>query len=538
MTTSGHPLATENDRSRWLALYVLCGSVLMIVLDATIVNVALPAIRNDLRFTPASLAWVVNAYLIAFGGLLLLAGRLGDLVGRRRIFLTGLVLFTAASAVCGFAVNQQMLIAARFVQGVGGALASAVVLGMIVAMFPAPQELAKAIGVFAFVASAGGAVGLLAGGVIAQAISWHWIFFVNVPIGTAVAFAARRLVPADKGLGFGAGADVAGAGMITGALMLAVYTIVKPAAEKGWLASETLVLGAVSLALIAGFVVRQRYARSPLMPLVLLRSRNLVGANLIQLIGAAGMFGAFFLGTLYLQNLRHYDALQIGLAFLPVTICMGTLSVRYSERLITRFGARAAALAGLVLMAVALVLLAIAPADADYVTQLLPTMALLGLGAGACFPALMGLSMDGVEPQQAGLASGLVNTTAQIGGALGLAVLATLSSTRTRHLASSGHSQDTALLSGYHLAFWIAAGLIALAIVVAAMLLTNPNNAALVATQDVAAEGEIATASTASTFRADVDPSRTLQDMRQVDDEDRRVLSYAGAAQGQDVSRG
>jgi EmrB/QacA subfamily drug resistance transporter len=466
--------AAETDRPRWLALYVLCGSMLMIVLDATIVNVALPAIKTDLHFTPATLAWVVNAYLIAFGGLLLLAGRLGDLMGRRRIFLIGLAVFTAASAACGLAVNQDMLVIARFVQGAGGALTSAVVLGMIVTMFPAPQEQAKAIGVFAFVASAGGAVGLLAGGVIAQVISWHWIFFVNVPIGIAVAVATRRLVPTDKGQGFGAGADVAGAAMVTGALMLAVYTIVKPAAEKGWLAPETLTLGAVSVALLTGFVARQRYARSPLMPLGLFRSRNLVGANLIQLIGAAGMFGAFFLGTLYLQNLRHYDALQIGLAFLPVTICMGTLSVRYSERLITRFGARATALAGLVLMAAALVLLAMAPADADYLTRLLPTMALLGLGAGACFPALIGLGMDGVEPHQAGLASGLVNTTAQIGGALGLAVLATLSSTRTHHLASSGHTQDAALLSGYHLAFWIAAGLITLAVVIAAMLLTKP----------------------------------------------------------------
>jgi EmrB/QacA subfamily drug resistance transporter len=473
-TASTPSVTAESDRARWLALYVLCGSMLMIVLDATIVNVALPAIRTNLHFTPASLAWVVNAYLIAFGGLLLLAGRLGDLIGRRRIFLTGLAVFTIASAVCGSAVNQQMLVAARFVQGAGGALTSAVVLGMIVTMFPKPQEQAKAIGVFAFVASAGGAVGLLAGGVIAQAINWHWIFFVNVPIGVVVAFATLRLVPRDEGLGFGHGADVVGAGLVTSALMLAVYTIVKPAADKGWAASETLVLGAVSVALLAGFVVRQRYARSPLMPLGLFRSRNLVGANLIQLIGAAGMFGAFFLGTLYLQNLRHYDALQIGLAFLPVTICMGTLSVRYSERLITRFGPRATSLAGLVLMAVALALLAVAPADANYVTQLLPTMALLGLGAGACFPALIGLGMDGVEPHQAGLASGLVNTTAQIGGALGLAVLATLSSTRTHHLASSGRTQQAALLSGYHLAFWIAAGLVTAAVAIAAKVLTRP----------------------------------------------------------------
>jgi EmrB/QacA subfamily drug resistance transporter len=483
MTTSTPRLAAETDRSRWLALCVLCGSMLMIVLDATIVNVALPAIRTDLHFTPASLAWVVNAYLIAFGGLLLLAGRLGDLVGRRRVFLTGLVVFTAASAMCGLAVNQQMLVVARLVQGGGGALTSAVVLGMIVTMFPTPQEQAKAIGVFAFVASAGGAVGLLAGGVIAQAISWHWIFFVNVPIGVAVALSALQLVPADAGLGLGHGADVAGAGLVTGALVLTVYTIVKPAAEKGWLAPQTMVLAAVSAGLLVAFVVRQRYARNPLMPLALFRSRNVVGANLIQLIGAAGMFGAFFLGTLYLQNLRHYDALQIGLAFLPVTIGMGTLSVRYSERIISRYGARAASLVGLTLMAVALALLALAPSDANYATQLLPTMALLGLGAGTCFPALIGLAMDGVEPHQAGLASGLVNTTAQIGGAVGLAVLATLSSTRTHQLASSGRPQEAALLSGYHLAFWIAAGLLTAAVVIAAKLLTRPSSALLMSAE-------------------------------------------------------
>jgi predicted MFS family arabinose efflux permease len=292
-----------------------------------------------------------------------------------------------------------------------------------------------------------------------------------------VALATFRLVPRDAGLGFGEGADVAGAGMVTGALMLAVYTIVKPAAEKGWLAPETMTLGAVSLALLAGFVTRQRYARSPLMPLALFRSRNLVAANLIQLIGAAAMFGAFFLGTLYLQNLRHYSALQIGLAFLPVTVCMGTLSVRYSERLITTFGARTAALTGLVLMTTALVLLAVAPGDATYVTQLLPAMALLGLGAGACFPALIGLGMDGVQPHQAGLASGLVNTTAQVGGAIGLAVLATVSSTHTRQVAAFGHTSDAALLAGYHLAFWIAAGLLMAAVAIAAKLLSRPTTA-------------------------------------------------------------
>ncbi len=474
MTTDYDHSGRSADRGRWLALYVLCGSMLMIVLDATIVNVALPSIKSELDFDSSSLAWVVNAYLIAFGGLLLLAGRLGDLAGRRRIFLTGLAVFTLASAVCGLAVNQQMLVIARFVQGAGGALTSAVVLGMIVTMFPEPREQAKAIGVFAFVASAGGAVGLLAGGAITQAVSWHWIFFVNVPVGAVVALAALRLVSADKGLGFAQGADVTGAALVTSALMLGVYTIVKPAAEDGWLSVQTLGLGAVSVALLVAFVVRQATAASPLMPLELFRSRNLVGANVIQVIGAAGMFGTFFLGTLYLQNVKHYDAMEIGLAFLPVTVCMGTLSVRYSERLISRYGARTTSLAGLVLMAIGLALFALAPANASYVTQLLPTMALLGLGAGTCFPALVGLAMSGVKMEQAGLASGLVNTTAQVGGALGLAVLATLSTTRSTDLAASGHSAVDSLMGGYHLAFWIATGLIVAAVVLGAALLTKP----------------------------------------------------------------
>lgn len=467
--------SSGTERSRWLALYILCGSILMIVLDATIVNVALPSIKADLDFGDASLAWVVNGYLIAFGGLLLLSGRLGDLVGRRRVFLGGLALFTASSAVCGLAVNQQMLVVARFAQGAGGALTSAVVLGMIVTMFPEPREQAKAIGVFAFVASAGGAVGLLAGGVLTEALSWHWIFFVNVPVGLLVAAATLRLVPTDRGLGFAAGADVLGAMLVTSALVLGVYTIVKPAAEDGWLASETLELGGLSVALLAAFAVRQARAANPLMPLGLFRSRNVVGANVIQMIGAAGMFGTFFLGTLYLQNIKQYDAFEIGLAFLPVTVCMGVLSVRYSEKLIMRFGPRAVSLAGLALMAVGLGLFAVAPADAAYLTQVMPTMVLLGLGAGMCFPALMGLAMTGVEPAQAGLASGLVNTTAQVGGALGLAVLATLSTDHAQRLTASGAAPVDALVSGYHLAFWVATALIVAAIGVGATLLTRPS---------------------------------------------------------------
>jgi EmrB/QacA subfamily drug resistance transporter len=459
--------AAGSDRSRWVALYVLCVGMLMIVLDVTIVNVALPSIQSDLGFSQSSLAWVVNAYLIAFGGLLLLAGRLGDLVGRKSIFLAGLGVFTVASLVCGAAQSQEMLVAARFVQGIGGAMTSAVILGMIVTMFPEPREQAKAIGVYAFVASAGGSVGLLAGGVLTESINWHWIFFVNLPIGVATAIYALRLLDRDKGIGFGQGADVPGAVLVTSALMLGVYTIVKPAAEDGWGASSTLLLGAIAVALLAAFVAREATARTPLVPLAIFRSRNLSGANLIQVLSVAGMFGVFFLGSLYLEQVLGYDALEIGLAFLPVTIVMGTLSVRYSERLVTRFGARGTVLPGMGLIAAALVVFTQAPVDGDYVTDVLPVMVLLGTGAGLAFPALMTLAMTGVEPREAGLASGLVNTTAQVGGALGLALLATLSSSRTGTLADGGQSHAEALTGGYHLAFWIAAGLVVAAIVVA-----------------------------------------------------------------------
>jgi EmrB/QacA subfamily drug resistance transporter len=439
----------------------------MIVLDVTVVNVALPSIQNDLGFSTSSLAWVVNAYLIAFGGLLLLAGRFGDLLGRRSIFLTGLAIFTAASFVCGLSQSQGMLVAARFVQGLGGAMTAAVILGMIVTMFPEPREQAKAIGVYAFVASAGGAVGLLAGGVLTQAINWHWIFFVNVPIGIVTAVLVIRLLDRDEGIGLAHGADIPGALLITSALMLGVYTIVDPAAQDGWGAARTLELGAGSLALLAAFFVREATAAKPLMPLRIFRSRNVTGANLIQVLSVAGMFGMFFLGALYMQRILHYDALQIGLAFLPVTLIMGTLSVRYSERLAMRFGARTLMFPGLGLIMAGLLLFARAPVHGDYAIHILPAMVLFGTGAGICFPALMGLAMSGATPSDAGLASGLVNTTAQVGGALGLAVLATLSASHSQKLIQGGTSTAAALTGGYHLAFFIGAALVGCAILVA-----------------------------------------------------------------------
>jgi len=483
--------APPTTRSRWLALVVLCAGMLMIILDQTIVNVALPAIQSDLGFSQSSLAWVVNAYLIAFGGLLLLAGRLGDLIGRKRIFMTGLVVFTVASLLCGVSGSEEMLIAARFVQGVGGAMASAVILGMIVTMFPQPGEQAKAIGVFSFVASAGASIGLLAGGVLTQALSWHWIFFVNLPIGIAAAVLAARLLDPDRGIGLGAGADASGAVLVTAALMLGVYTIVK-AADYGWGSAHTLGLGVVAVALLAAFVARQASGSNPLLPLRIFRSRNVVGANLTQILMVAGLFGMFFLGVLYLQRVLRYDAVQTGLAFLPVALAIGTLSLGFSARLTTRFGARVVLVPGLVLIGAGLALLTRAPVDGDYVVDVLPAMLLLGIGGGVSFPALMTLGMSGATPNDSGLASGLINTTQQVGGALGLAVLATLATARTERLLAEGESTASALTGGYHLAFGIGAGFVVAAILVAATVLRPEADAELEAM--VASEPRAATA--------------------------------------------
>jgi EmrB/QacA subfamily drug resistance transporter len=465
-----HDTSAQHDRSRWIALVVLCVGMLMIVLDATIVNVALPSIQDDLGFSQSDLAWVVNAYLIAFGGLLLLAGRLGDLIGRRRIFMVGLAVFTGASLLCGLAQSQEVLIGARFAQGIGGAMTSAVILGMIVTMFPEPREQAKAIGVYSFVASAGASIGLLAGGALTEAINWHWIFFVNLPIGAGTALFASRVLDRDEGIGLRQGADVPGAVLVTGSLMLAVYTIVE-AAERGWGSARTLVLGAVAIALMAGFIAREATARTPLVPLRIFRSRNVAGANLIQVLMVAGLFGMFFLGALYLQRVLGYDALEVGLAFLPVAVLIGVLSLGFSARLIMRFGARATLLPGLALVVAGLALFSRAPVGADYVVDVLPSMVLMGIGAGLSFPSLMTLAMSGATAGDSGLASGLVNTTQQVGGALGLAVLATLSTTRTDDLLARGDAPAAALTDGYHLAFTLGALVVVAAIGVAVTVL-------------------------------------------------------------------
>jgi EmrB/QacA subfamily drug resistance transporter len=465
--------ANETDRTRWLALYVLCAGVLMIVIDATIVNVALPSIQDDLGFSQSNLAWVVNAYLIAFGGLLLLAGRIGDLIGQRRVFLVGLAVFTVASLLCATAQTQGWLIAARFVQGVGGALSSAVILGMVVTMFPEPREQAKALGVYGFVASAGGSIGLLAGGALTQAINWHWIFFVNIPIGIATALLAIRLVEDRPGIGLRAGADLPGAALLTSGLMLGVYTILQ-VTDSGWGSATTLGLGAVAIALLAAFVTRQARVATPLMPLRLFRSRNVSGANVVIAMIVVGMFGMFFLGALYLQRILGYDALEVGLAFLPATIVMAVTSLRVADRVSLRYGPRATLIGSLVFTLAGMLLFTRTPVGGSYAADIMPAMLLIGLGNGLGFPALMALAMSGATPSDSGLASGLVNTSVQVGGAIGLATLATLASERTAGLRADGETLNAALNSGFHLAYLIGAAAVAFALAIAVGVMRSP----------------------------------------------------------------
>src|SRR5579859_2486096 len=442
--------------SRWLSLTILCTGFLLVVVDMTIVNVALPSIQKDLGFSQSGLAWVINAYLIAFGGLLLLAGRLGDLLGRKRVFLVGLGIFTGASLLCGLSFSQPMLIAARFVQGVGGAVSSAVILAMIVTLFPKPDEQAKAFGVFSFIASAGAVIGLLAGGVITQAVSWHWIFFVNLPLGVVTAVAAARLLASDRGIGVGQGADVLGAVLVTAALMLGVYTIVE-SSDYRLTSVRTLAMGAFSILLLAGFVVRQARGSNPILPLRVFASAKLSAANVVQALMSSAFLGFFFMASLDLERVLGYGPLAMGLAFLPVAVVMGLFSLRFSALLINRFGPLAVLLSGQGVIVVALAWLGLGPTDATYAVNLLVPLALLGLGGGLSFPSLTMIAMADTRPQDAGLASGLLNTTGQVGGALGLAILATLAGGRTLDLVRNGVDGASALAGGYHLAWLVGA---------------------------------------------------------------------------------
>ncbi len=447
---------TLDSRARWLALLVLCLGDLMIVLDVTIVGVALPSIREDLGFSEESLAWVVNAYLITFGGFLLLGGRLGDLFGHRRLFLAGIALFTLASAACGLANSQEMLIGARAVQGIGGAVVSAVALSLMMTLFTEPGERAKAMGIFGFVASGGGSIGVLLGGVITDVLDWHWIFLVNVPVGIAVVALTFALIPSERVQTAAQRLDVAGALTVTASLMIAVYAIVN-GNEVGWLTAQTLGLLAAAGALLAVFLVIEARSGSPLVPLWLFKLRNIVVSNIVGVLWAGAMFAWFFLSALYLQLVLGYSPLEVGLAFLPGNLIMGAMSIGLSARLVMRFGIRLPLAVGLSLAGLGLLLFARAPVDGNFVVDVLPSMILLGLGAGMAFNPVLLAAMSDVEPTEAGLASGVVNTSFMMGGALGLAVLASLAASRTDKLTADGSSELEALTGGYHAAFLVGA---------------------------------------------------------------------------------
>lgn len=471
---------------RWLALIVLCLGMLMIVLDTTIVNVALPSIRVDLGFNETSLVWVVNAYMLTFGGFLLLGGRLGDLFGHRKLFLFGIALFTLASAACGMANSQGLLIAARAAQGLGGALVSAVSLSLIMNLFTSPADRAKAMGIYGFVGAGGGSIGVLLGGVLTSAWSWHWIFLVNLPIGVAVYGACVALLPVGKAPADRGKLDVAGAITVTASLMLAVYAVVH-GNEAGWTSAQTIVQLGIAIVLMMAFLAIESRVSHPLMPLRMLALRNVATANVVGMLWAAALFAWSFISALYMQRVLYYSAMQVGLAFLPASIIMAAFSLGLSARLVMRFGIRAPLSLGLLVAAAGLALFARAPAGGSFLLDVLPAMVLLGLGAGVSFNPVLLAAMSGVAPDESGLASGVVNTSFMMGGALGLAILASLAAARTDGLAATGVNAVTALNGGYHLAFLLGAVAAAMASVVAgAFVRTHSHSQAQSATSSAA----------------------------------------------------
>ncbi|ASW55101.1 DHA2 family efflux MFS transporter permease subunit [Plantactinospora sp. KBS50] len=461
--------APAPPRSRWLALAVVATALLTAVLDGSIVTVAMPAIQDDLGFSATGLTWVVNAYLIAFGSLLLLAGRLGDLVGRKRVFLAGTAVFTAASLLAALADSPAALITARFLQGAGSALATAVSLGILVTLFAAPRERGTAIAVFSFTGAAGASIGQVLGGVLTDALDWHWIFVINVPIGLAALLLGVPLLPADRGIGLRAGADLAGALLVTAGLTVGIYTLVR-VEGAGWTSAATLGRAAVAVLLLGAFVARQATARHPLMPLRLFRSRAVAGANAVQLLMVAAAFSFQVLIALYLQRVAGYGAAGTGLAMLPAALVIGAVTLGISARLNARHGERRILLTGLGLLVAMLALLARIPVRSDYPVDLLPVM-LLAAGFGLALPALTSLAMSAAGEHDAGLVSGLFNTTQQLGMAVGVAVLSTLAATRTGDLLAAGADPAVALTGGYRLAFTAGAGLLVAAFTLAVLVL-------------------------------------------------------------------
>ena len=469
MHTVALPVATS-DRRRWFALVVVCLAQLMIVLDSTIVNVALPSIQHELHFTQGNLTWVVNAFLISFGSFLLLAGRLGDLIGRRRVFLAGVVVFTVASALCGFAPSQGLLIAARFIQGVGAALSASVILAIVVTEFPVAADRTKAMSAYVFVAVAGGSLGLLAGGALTQALNWHWIFFVNLPIGAATYALGRALIPRDSGIGLAGGVDWLGSALVTVSLMTAVYAIVQ-ATGHGWGSIQVLGFGALAVVLMGAFLTVEARVANPIMPLRILRLRGLIGSSAVRGFLVTGMYSTFFLGTLYLEHVRHYSALQTGLSFLPWTVTVGVLSLGVTARLIARFGRMRVLLPGLATVIVGLSLLASAGAHTSFFPTIFLAYFAVGLGLGSSFAPLLTIAMADVPAADAGLGSGIINVSQQVAGALGLAVLGTIASNRSKTLEAHGHTLASSLVGGYHLAFAVGGAAIVAAILITMIVL-------------------------------------------------------------------
>src|SRR4051794_6874099 len=473
------------DSRRWASLIVVCLAQLMIVLDVTIVNVALPSIQHDLHFSQANLTWVVNAFLVTFGSLLLLAGRLGDLLGRKRVFLAGVVTFTAASLLCGVAPSEGALIGARFLQGIGAAAQASVILAIIVTEFPEPAARARAMSAYVFVSVAGGSLGLLAGGLLTEALSWHWVFFVNLPIGIATLALGHVLIRADRGLGLGHGVDWLGAVLVTTSLMSAIYAIVQ-ATTDGWLSGRVLGVGAVAAALMAAFLALEARIENPIMPLRILRLRGLIDASLVRGMLVTGMYSTFFLGTLYLQHVRHYSALQTGAAFLPWTLTVAVLSQGITARLVARHGPLRVLTAGMASAIAGLLLFATVGSQTAFFPTVFFACFAIGLGIGMAFMPLLNLAMADVPAADAGLASGITNVAQQLSGAFGLAVLGTVAANHTKGLVAAGHEPTAALLSGYHLAFVAGAATIAAGIALAFVLL-RPRAATVAAADDAPA---------------------------------------------------
>ncbi len=468
--------STLTARQRWLAFAILCLGDIMIVLDSTIVNVALPTIRESLGFSETGLVWVVNAYLLTFGGFMLLGGRMADLYGQRLLWLAGIVVFTAASAVCGLAVSQEMLVVARAVQGLGGAVVAAVALSLIMSLFPDGPERVKAMGYYGFVMAGGGSVGVLLGGLLTGALDWRSIFLVNLPIGALVFFLSLKLIPDAKTEGGSRSLDIGGAVTITASLLLAVYAVVN-GEQAGWMSLETLGMIGGAVALLLAFLVIESRVTAPLVPLGLFRLRNIAVSNVIGVLWAAAMFAWFFLSALYMQLVLGYSPMQVGLAFLPSNLIMGAFSYSLSAWTVNRFGIRRPLAAGLGLAALGLALFAMAPADGSFVMHVLPAMLLLGVGAGMAFNPVLLAAMSDVEPKDSGLASGIVNTAFMMGGSLGLAVLASLAAAATKGALGAGVGAPEALTAGYSLAFWVGAACAGVGALLGLLLRERPHGA-------------------------------------------------------------